>query len=145
MQSLASFAALLTVAVLAALSLLHVYWGFGGRIGWLASLPEVDRKPLFVPTPAQSFGVAAALALAIVILAAAGGWIALPVSAGLLRIGSYGVAAVFALRAIGEFRHVGFFKRNRGSRFARMDSWLYSPLCLLVAAGAFLIARGIAT
>ncbi|MCR2804035.1 hypothetical protein [Paenibacillus soyae] len=31
---------------------------------------------------------------------------------------------------------MGFFKRNGGTPFARMDSLLYSPLCLLL--GAFL-------
>ena len=141
MHSLASFAGPAVVAVLAALSLLHVYWGFGGRLAWLSALPEVESRPLFVPTAAQSFAVAAGLALAALIVAAAAGLISVPVSGVLLRIGSYGVAAVFLLRAIGEFRHVGFFKRNRGTRFARMDSWLYSPLCLLIAAGAWLVAR----
>jgi hypothetical protein len=94
-----------------------------------------------VPTAAQSFAVAAGLGVAALVIAAAAGWISVPVSAGLLRWAAYGVAAVFVLRAIGEFRHVGFFKRNRGSRFARLDSWLYSPLCVLIAAGAFLVAR----
>ncbi|HEV7671603.1 MAG TPA: DUF3995 domain-containing protein [Thermoanaerobaculia bacterium] len=143
MNSLASFAGPAVVAVLVALSLLHVYWGFGGRLAWLSALPEVESRPLFVPTAAQSFAVAAGLALAALVLAGAAGWIAVPVSNGLLRIGSYGVATVFALRAIGEFRHVGFFKRNRGTRFARMDSLLYSPLCVLIAAGALLVARAV--
>ena len=141
MPSLDLFAGPLVVVVLVSLSLLHVYWGFGGRLAWLSVLPEVESRPLFVPTAAQSFGVATALALAALVLAGAAGLIVVPVSNGLLRIGSYGVAAVFALRAIGEFRHVGFFKRNRGTRFARMDSWLYSPLCFLIAAGAFMVAR----
>jgi len=40
---------------------------------------------------------------------------------------------VFALRAIGDFRHVGFFKRVRGCRFARLDTLAYSPLCTALA------------
>lgn len=143
MPSLASLAGLAVVLIFAALSLLHVYWGFGGRLGFLSAVPEIEGRPLFVPTPAQSFAVAVALALAASIVAAAAGWISLPVSDRLLQIGSYGVALVFALRAIGEFRHVGFFKRVRGTRFARMDSWLYSPLCALIAAGAFVVGRAV--
>jgi hypothetical protein len=144
MPSLDSLAGSLVVTVLAALSLLHVYWGFGGRLAWLSVLPEVESRPLFIPTAAQSFGVAAGLGVAALVLAGSAGLIAVPVSSGLLRIGSFGIAAVFALRAIGEFRHVGFFKRNRGTRFARMDSWLYSPLCVLIAAGAVLVAKAAA-
>ncbi|MEP7012280.1 MAG: DUF3995 domain-containing protein [Acidobacteriota bacterium] len=129
------------VLVLAALSLLHVFWGFGGRIGWLAVVPEVDRKPLFVPTQAQSFAVAAGLALAALTVAGAAGMISLPVPKGFLRGTTYVIAAVFLLRAIGEFRHVGFFKRNRGTRFARLDTFLFSPLCMALAAGAWLVAK----
>ncbi|HXU31820.1 MAG TPA: DUF3995 domain-containing protein [Thermoanaerobaculia bacterium] len=144
MPSLSSFAGPVVVAVLAVLSLLHVYWGFGGRLGWLSAFPEVESRPLFVPTAAQSFAVAAALGVAAVVIAGTAGLISVPVSNRLLRIGSYGIAVVFLLRAIGEFRHVGFFKRNRRTRFARMDSLFYSPLCVLIAAGAFLVARGTA-
>jgi hypothetical protein len=43
-------------------------------------------------------------------------------------------------RAIGEFKYVGFFKRVRGSRFARRDTLLYSPLCLWLAAGVAFVA-----
>jgi len=42
------------------------------------------------------------------------------------------IAAVFALRAIGDFRYVGFFKRIRDTRFARLDTLAYSPLCAVL-------------
>ena len=38
-------------------------------------------------------------------------------------------------RAIGDFGYVGFFKRKGGDPFARLDTRVYSPLCLLLAAG----------
>jgi hypothetical protein len=43
-------------------------------------------------------------------------------------------------RAVGDFRLVGFFKTVRGSTFARMDTRLYSPLCVLLGIGMALIA-----
>ncbi len=132
---------LAVVLVLAALSLLHVFWGLGGRIGWVAALPEVERKPLFVPTQAQTFAVALGLALAALVVAGTAGMVSLPVSNGFLRGATYGIAAVFLLRAIGEFRHVGFFKRNRGTRFARLDTYIFSPLCVALAAGAWWVAQ----
>ena len=133
--------ALTTTAVLTLLALLHVYWGFGGRSGWLAALPEVDGEPAFVPSALASFAVAACLAAAALVAAATGGLLSLgwPPSP-FLRWACYAVAAVFALRAVGDFRWVGFSKRLRGTRFSRLDDLLYSPLCLLLASGLFAVA-----
>ncbi len=66
--------------------------------------------------------------------AAAAGLVEAPLPDPLLRTGSGAVALVFAARAIGDFRYVGFSKRVRGSPFARRDTYVYSPLCLLLAA-----------
>ena len=55
-------------------------------------------------------------------------WLSLALALGLLA------------RAIGEFKYVGFFKRVRGSRFARLDTLIYSPLCLSLAIGVALVA-----
>jgi hypothetical protein len=50
-----------------------------------------------------------------------------------VQIAAWLIAAVFALRAIGDFRYVGFFKRIRDSKFARLDTLAYSPLCAALA------------
>ena len=46
------------------------------------------------------------------------------------------LAAAMLLRALGDFRYVGFFKRVRTGRFAELDTKFYTPLCLALAAGA---------
>ena len=64
------------------------------------------------------------------------GWLTLPDFPSdhiFVRIAAWLIAAVFALRAIGDFRYVGFFKRVRGSKFARLDTLAYSPLCTALA------------
>ena len=38
------------------------------------------------------------------------------------------------------FKSLGLFKRVRGSKFATLDTWVYSPLCLLLAAGVASVA-----
>jgi hypothetical protein len=58
---------------------------------------------------------------------------ALPGNGVVIEVGAWLIAAVFALRAIGDFRYVGFFKRIRDSRFARLDTLAYSPLCACLA------------
>ena len=48
------------------------------------------------------------------------------------------LAAIFALRALGDFRFLGFFKTVQGTPFAHYDTWVYSPICagLAIAAAA---------
>ena len=50
------------------------------------------------------------------------------------------LGAVFVLRAIGEFRTLGFFKTITGTDFAFWDTWLYTPLCLMIGLGALWLA-----
>jgi hypothetical protein len=136
--------ALLVATTLAALSALHVFWACGGRLGWLAALPEVDGKPLFRPSTLATLGVAVLLVLAAALVAVTGGLWPAPaaVPGGVLRGLTFALAAVLALRAVGDFRLVGFFKRVRGTRFARLDSLVYSPLCALLAVATFVVAWG---
>jgi hypothetical protein len=49
---------------------------------------------------------------------------------------------IFLFRAAGEFKLVGFSKSVRGTAFATWDTWLFSPLCVLLGAGFLVIARG---
>ena len=58
----------------------------------------------------------------------------------IFRVGTFGIAVIFLLRAVGEFKLVGFFKTLTGTPFAFWDTWLYSPLCLAIAVIAFVIA-----
>lgn len=51
----------------------------------------------------------------------------------LQRWGVWAVAGLFALRALGDFRYVGFFKKINHTHFAHMDSRYYSPLCVWLA------------
>ena len=127
------------IAVFAGLSLIHVYWLFGGGVGQLAAIPEIDGKIVFQPSALATFVVAIGLALCAVVIAGTAGILALPLSKTVLAWLTRGLAVVLLLRAIGDFRLVGFFKRIRDTRFARLDTVLYSPLCLVLAIGAAIV------
>jgi hypothetical protein len=131
--------------VLSALALLHVYWavrGAGGK-GAGAVIPEVAGEPVFAPGPLACIAVAALLAAAAgVVSMRAGLWSLSWVPAWAAAVSAWTVAAVLALRAVGDRNLVGFFKRVRGTRFARMDSARYSPLCILLAVGCAVVAIG---
>lgn len=115
---------------LALLALLHLYWSVVGVSSRSVALPEVDGRPVFVPSRLASFAVAASLAAAGYLILARGGLLSTPLPAGVVRAGAAGVGTAFLFRAIGDFRLVGFFKRVRETPFARWDTRLFTPLCL---------------
>ena len=45
------------------------------------------------------------------------------------------------VRAVGDFRYVGFFKSLGDDPFCSWDTWLFSPLCLAIALAALTVAR----
>lgn len=137
-------------AILAAGAAVHLYWGAGGRFGAGRGVPEVGGRPAFRPSRAACAGVGVLLVAAGLLLAirrygleadlrAERARLDLPWTA--LACGA--LALAFAGRAIGDFRLVGLFKRIRGTRFAVLDTWIYSPLCLVVAAAFASSALGV--
>jgi Protein of unknown function (DUF3995) len=119
--------------ILAMLGAIHVYWAAGGAAGKSSSIPTQGGKQIFAPTPLTTSLVAVGLFAMAALNAAKIGWITMPAISRFIRAGLWLTAAIFLLRAIGDFRYVGFFKRHRDSRFARFDTLLYSPLCFLLA------------
>jgi hypothetical protein len=130
----------LVAAVFLLLALAHLRWAFGGGAASTAVVPEVDGRPAFNPGRGVTLLVAAALAIAAGLVAMTAGLVPRLVPVTLLRLAMYGLALVLLARAIGDFRLVGFAKRVRGTRFARLDTLVYSPLCLALAAGVAIVA-----
>jgi len=122
-----------SIAILLTLSAVHAYWAAGGVAGKAAAVPERKGRPVFTPSATGTAVVAACLALAAVLIAMRAGLFPASFLGSVPRIATWALVVVFALRAIGDFRYVGFFKRVRGTRFARLDTMFYSPLCFLLA------------
>lgn len=129
-------------AVFAGLAALHVFWALGGKAIGGAAVPEVNGAPAFVPSAAATLAVAAALTAAMLVVLAQSGLVPVPLPAVAVRAAAYVLGTVFLLRAIGEFRLVGFFKSVRGTQFATYDTYLYSPLCLLLGLAVLWLAWG---
>lgn len=136
--ALAGLAAAL-VAIFTLLGLFHLAWAGGAR-KTTGVIPEVNGKPVFSPGPAITLVVAAALFGCAALIAAGAGWLTLPLPGAWLRGATWAMALAFLGRAIGEFRLVGFFKKVRGTPFARLDTLYFSPLCLAIAIAVALLA-----
>jgi len=132
------------------LALLHVHWAFGGKFGSLAAVPErpggigADGRPVMVkafqPSRLGTLVVAGGLTGVATLVALRSGLLGAPPSHWTIRIALSLAALGMLARAVGDFTLVGFFKSVRGSRFARMDTILYSPLCVLLGLGLGLVA-----
>jgi hypothetical protein len=125
---------LLNAAVFLLLAMLHLYWMIGGSWGYHAAIPtDGNGRKLFRPGPIATFAVALGLTLFALVNILFAGLLPSALPKEYLRISLMIIAGVFLLRAIGDFRYVGFSKRFRKTRFAQMDSRIYSPLCLGLA------------
>ncbi|MCA8201958.1 DUF3995 domain-containing protein [Burkholderia sp. AU33545] len=122
-----------SVPTLCAIAIVQVYWAFGGRFGKRAAIPEQDGVPLLRPTMLGTLAVATALLAGACAVASRAGWLWPNLYPGAIALAIVALALIFAVRAVGDFRYVGFFKRVRGSRFAQMDSLCYSPLCVALS------------
>jgi len=126
-------------SVFLVLALWHFYMAWTPATGVSGAVPSVDGRPLFVPSTRSTTAVGVVLSVFAVLVSGAGGIVTLGLPADLLRWFSFALALGLLARAVGDFRYVGFFKRVRGSKFAKLDSLLYSPLCLALAGGVFVV------
>ena len=127
-------------AVLLSLAVVHLYWMVRG-VGTSAGVPSrPDGEPLFRPGRVACLMVALALGIAALIVVGRARLMDVPLSPWILRAGTWGIAATFAARTVGEFRYVGLFKRVRGTLFARWDSRVFTPLCGAIAGAAGALA-----
>jgi hypothetical protein len=136
--------AVLIATVLAALSILHLYWAVGGRWGHAAALPERHGQPAFRPGAIATLLVAALLATASVLVL---GRVGLGPAARLSRLTHVGVwiiAAAFLLRGLGDFRLIGVFRSVRDTRFAWWDRHVYTPLSIVLGATTAIVAASTA-
>ena len=126
----------LTSAIFVILGLWHLYWAAGGKLAHGAAIPtHQDGSPLFRPSAAGTAAVGTALLACAALVAFNAGLLPAIGAARWTRWAGAALALGLLVRAIGDFGYVGFFKRKGGNPFARLDTRVYSPLCLLLAAG----------
>ena len=123
------------------LASMHVYWALGGRWGREAVIPaKEDNAKVFTPGPLPTLIVAAGLLLLGLIILVSAGLTPFTLPAWLHQYALWIIAAIFMLRAIGDFKYVGFFKKITKTRFGRNDTRYYSPLCMVICILTLILA-----
>jgi len=121
------------ILILIFIGLLHFYWSFGGRIGFMDSLPEEHGKKLFIPDNKQTAFVASLFTLLSIIHLCYTELLTFPFHE---NIGKYGVlilTLIFGIRAFGDFKYLGFTKKIKEGQFSKNDTLIYAPMCLLIS------------
>lgn len=123
------------------LAVLHLFWASGGRWGFEKSLPVNESgERIMNPKKRDSLIVGVGLLFFALFYWLKAKGIALDLPGWVMMVAGWLIPTVFFLRAIGDFKYVGFFKKLRGTDFGVRDTRIYSPLCLFLGIGGFYVA-----
>lgn len=130
---------LLTI-IFITLGLIHFNWVFGGTFGFAESLPTKESgERVLNPKKVDSAIVGIGLTAFGIFYFLQTGLVEYELPTWVMTYGGWIIPAIFLLRAIGEFKYVGFFKSVKTTTFGKLDTKLFTPLCLLITILGILI------
>lgn len=132
------------VTILIMIALLHFYWALGGKWGVESAIPGDFRTTYFNEKNEFKVQVMTIIvAIGLIVFATIIGF------QYLIEIGqledkyhtyvSWVIAAIFIIRAIGDFNYVGIFKKSSDDGFAKNDTRIYIPICLFIGISTIVI------
>ncbi|MEQ8475649.1 DUF3995 domain-containing protein [Fulvivirga sp.] len=131
-------ARLLLSLIFLVLSALHFYWATGGKWGLDNSVPtNLEGKKMLKTSVLSCIVVGLGLLTFSLFYLLPLLNIVLPSFTNFLH---WVIPSIFLLRAIGDFKYVGFFKSVRTTKFGQLDTKYFSPLCVLLAGLGFIVA-----
>lgn len=126
--------------ILIGLGIIHFYWAIGGNSGFAESLPTKENgERVLNPKKIDSGIVGIGLTAFGLFYVLKSGLININLPDWIADYGGWIIPSIFILRAIGEFKYVGFFKRITQTDFGRLDTEFFSPLCLLIGVVGIII------
>jgi len=129
-----SFLVILTICILIAISILHIYWANGGKFALDNAIPTTIKGiKVFNPGKLLTFLVSVLL-----LVFAYVAYILQFDNLNLLFTNYYMIAGkivstIFIIRVIGDFKYIGIFKKIQNTPFAIYDSKYYIPLCFIIS------------
>lgn len=131
---MAKIIAVLLFSIFLFLSLIHFYWAFGGKWGTQGVYPAPDAQ-----TPPRNPGIIPTLIVAIALFGFGSLYLVkveivlFELPFWLQKYGLWILAVIFAVRSIGDFKYLGFFKKIKNTRFGQNDTKYFAPLCLIIS------------
>lgn len=125
------------------LSGIHLYWASGGKL-WLDKAIPLAFKDRYLTLSAHKSFVFITMLVCVSLLVMAGVTISHTTYIDMgdvswIKKASIVLGLIFLIRAIGDFKHCGFFKKHGIDEFSKMDSKLYSPLCFYLSVSFFFL------
>ncbi|MEH6706121.1 MAG: DUF3995 domain-containing protein [Galbibacter orientalis] len=119
--------------ILIVLGMIHLNWVIGGKFGYVESLPTKENgERVLNPKKIDSAIIGIGLIAFGIFYMIESGLIEYNLPEWIIKYGSWIIPIIFLLRAVGEFKYVGFFKSVRKTDFGKLDTKLFSPLCLII-------------
>lgn len=119
--------------ILIGLALIHFNWVVGGKFGFTKSLPTKENgERVLNPKKKDSAIVGIGLTLFGIFYVIKSGLVEYDLPEWIMKYGSWIIPIIFLLRAIGDFKYIGFFKSIKNTDFGKLDYKLFSPLCLII-------------
>ena len=122
------------------LGLIHLNWVIGGKFGFEKSIPSKENgEKVINPRKIESAIVGIGLIVFGVFYLIKSVLLEFNILDWIMKYGGWIIPTIFLLRAIGEFKYIGFFKKIKDTEFGKWDSKLFSPLCLFIGICGVLI------
>ena len=113
------------------LGIIHIYWLLGGKWALEKVIPtkDADTSPPPIPNFATLLVAFGLIAFGLLYLIKSG-LVHLQLPIWISNYVYWILPIIFIIRAIGDFKYVGFFKKIKDTKFAKADSQVFVPLCL---------------
>lgn len=122
------------------LGVIHLSWAFGSEWGFENALPtNEDGEKVLNPGKKDSAMVGVGLLLFALFYRIKIGALPLELPVWVIGVAGWMISTIFLLRAMGDFKYIGFFKRVRSTEFGQRDSKYYSPLCMFIGLNGILL------
>lgn len=119
--------------ILFMLSILHFNWALGGKWGFdkvIPTNPEGER--VFHPKKKHSLIVGLCLLIFALFYLLKSELIPLKTPISSPYFAGWIISVLFILRAIGDFNYIGFFKKITQTKYANLDTMIYTPMCSII-------------
>jgi hypothetical protein len=135
-----SFLSLTLSLVFISIAIIHFSWVLGGKYGLDSALPSKENgervfNPKRIDTAIVGFGLTAFAFFYLI----KSGFIDFQIPGWLMNSGGWLISGIFMLRAMGDFKYVGLFRKINDTKFAKKDRQFFTPLCLFIGIAAVFI------